>query len=212
MAEPSTTTYELRVWLPDRPGALGDVATRIGSVGGDVIGIQILETGGGSAIDDLTVTLPDHVPVSELIRVVRSAEGVAVEEVVSLDQPRPDAATAALDVVHAVVSAPYAARLATFCTQLRSFIAGDWAAVVSVDSGQALATCGDVPDIAWLAAFLDGSRHLREVDVTPGDIVWCELPRHGAAVASARSGRVFHAREREQVRMLGDIVNCLSLT
>ena len=49
----------LRVWLPDRPGALGAVASRIGSVKGDVTGIEILEQGGGRAIDDLVVTLPD---------------------------------------------------------------------------------------------------------------------------------------------------------
>ena len=35
------------------PSALGQVASRIGAVHGDVIGIEILERGGGSAIDDL---------------------------------------------------------------------------------------------------------------------------------------------------------------
>ena len=47
-------TYVVRLWLPDRPGALGQVASRIGAVHGDVVGIEILERGGGSAIDDLT--------------------------------------------------------------------------------------------------------------------------------------------------------------
>ena len=45
----------VRVWLPDRPGALGAVASRIGAVRGDVIGIDILERGGGRAVDELTV-------------------------------------------------------------------------------------------------------------------------------------------------------------
>ena len=36
-------TFVLRVWLPDRPGALGQVASRIGAVRGDVVGIDILE-------------------------------------------------------------------------------------------------------------------------------------------------------------------------
>ena len=39
----------LRVWLPDRPGALGAVASRIGGVKGDVVGIEILEQGAGRA-------------------------------------------------------------------------------------------------------------------------------------------------------------------
>ena len=38
-------TVVIRVWMPDRPGALGQVASRIGAVRGDVLGIEILEQG-----------------------------------------------------------------------------------------------------------------------------------------------------------------------
>ena len=40
--------YLIRVHLPDRPGALGAVASRIGSVGGDVISIDILQRQSGT--------------------------------------------------------------------------------------------------------------------------------------------------------------------
>ena len=40
-------TYVVRMWLPDRPGALGQVASRIGAVRGEIVGIDILERGGG---------------------------------------------------------------------------------------------------------------------------------------------------------------------
>ena len=33
---PTVHTVVMRVWLPDRPGALGQVASRIGAVKGDV--------------------------------------------------------------------------------------------------------------------------------------------------------------------------------
>ncbi|MBA3304000.1 MAG: amino acid-binding protein, partial [Acidimicrobiia bacterium] len=52
-------TFVVRLWLPDRPGALGQVASRIGAVRGDVVGIDILERGAGRAIDELVVQLPD---------------------------------------------------------------------------------------------------------------------------------------------------------
>ena len=52
-------TYLVRVWLPDRPGALGQVASRIGAVRGDVVGIEILERGAGRAVDELVVALPE---------------------------------------------------------------------------------------------------------------------------------------------------------
>ena len=35
--------YRLRIWLPDRPGALGLVASRIGAVGGDIEAVDILD-------------------------------------------------------------------------------------------------------------------------------------------------------------------------
>src|SRR4029450_3923447 len=60
-------TVVLRVWLPDRPGALGQVASRIGSVRGDVLGIEILESGGGRVVDELVIGLADSNLVDLLI-------------------------------------------------------------------------------------------------------------------------------------------------
>ena len=77
-------TYVVRLWLPDRPGALGQVASRIGSVRGDVVGIDILETGNGQAIDELVVELPDPSVVELLVHEVSQVDGVKVEEIRSL--------------------------------------------------------------------------------------------------------------------------------
>ena len=38
--------YVVRIRLPDRPGALGQVASRIGAVGGDIVAIDILDRSG----------------------------------------------------------------------------------------------------------------------------------------------------------------------
>ena len=54
-------SYVVRMWLPDRPGALGQVASRIGAVRGEIVGIEILERGAGRAIDELVVDLPERV-------------------------------------------------------------------------------------------------------------------------------------------------------
>ena len=40
--------YLIRLQLPDRPGALGAVASRIGAVGGDVVAIDILQRDNGT--------------------------------------------------------------------------------------------------------------------------------------------------------------------
>jgi hypothetical protein len=51
-------SYLLRVALPDRPGALGAVATAIGDVGGDIESIVVVERTEDSAVDDILVHLP----------------------------------------------------------------------------------------------------------------------------------------------------------
>src|ERR671911_548863 len=49
---PSSSAHVLvRVWLPDRPGALGLVASRIGAVRGDIVGVDVLERGTDVAVD-----------------------------------------------------------------------------------------------------------------------------------------------------------------
>ena len=78
-------TVIIRVWLPDRPGALGQVASRIGSVRGDVLGIEILEVGAGRVIDELVVALPDPALVDLMVNEVHAIDGVSVEYVRPID-------------------------------------------------------------------------------------------------------------------------------
>ena len=96
-------TVVVRVWLPDRPGALGAVASRIGGVRGDVMAIDVLERGGGRAVDELTVTLADGELVDLLVSEIGQVEGVDVEDV----RPLRD------DGIDRVVSAVTAARRLT---------------------------------------------------------------------------------------------------
>ena len=65
----------MRIWLPDRPGALGVIATGIGSAGGDLVGIDILERGGDRVIDELTIDLPDEGLIPVLLEAVCGARG-----------------------------------------------------------------------------------------------------------------------------------------
>src|SRR5579872_4579899 len=74
-------SFVMRVWLTDRPGALGAVASRIGSVGGDLIGIDILERGEGRVIDELTIDLPGEELIPLMLSKVGELDGVDVEDV-----------------------------------------------------------------------------------------------------------------------------------
>jgi len=203
------SSFVVRVWLPDRPGALGQVASRIGAVRGDVVGIEILERGGGSAIDELIVVLPDDVTMDLLLAEIRQVDGVAVEDVRPIDPDRPEAAIAALELAAALVETAPDKRLELFCEQLQRLVDGEWAIALRSD-GAAVVERGQPPDSGWLAAFFEGSRHITSCDhehSAPGDMVWTHLDAHCISVAAGRSHRPFHTRERQLVALLGRVAD-----
>src|SRR5438874_13524915 len=125
--------YVVRVWLPDRPGALGAVASRIGAVRGDLVGIDILETGGGRAIDELAVELPSERLVPLLVDEVGQVDGVDVEEVRPVDGALPDPRLDALETAAVLVQQANADDLLDVLTaEAQRDFAADWAVVVSV--------------------------------------------------------------------------------
>ncbi|MFL6204532.1 MAG: hypothetical protein ACJ739_04205 [Acidimicrobiales bacterium] len=204
-------TVVVRLWLPDRPGALGQVASRIGAVRGEIVGIEILERGAGRAIDELVVDLPAGALIDLLVEEVQQVDGVDVEEVrplaSRLHDPRLDALeTAALlvgatdrdELVHAVVQ------------HARRAVGAEWSAVVQLDGGGVLAEEGPAPPAAWLAAFVEGSRASARVacGVTgPDDVVWSPLPSAELALVIGRTGTAYRARERRQIAALARIVD-----
>lgn len=148
----------VRVWLPDRPGALGAVASRIGAVGGDVIGIDIIDRGAGRAVDELVVELPEDGLTDLLLREVADVEGVDVEDVRELDGPPPDPSVAALSLARSLRDAGTDRMPLLLAEGARQLLAADWAAVVPLDGAAPLAAAGpDVPADAWLAALVAGA-------------------------------------------------------
>ncbi len=203
------------MWLPDRPGALGQVASRIGAVRGDVVGIEILERGGGSAIDELVVALPDDVSRELLLTEIGYVDGVAIEDIRPIDPERPDAGMVALQIAASLVETEPDQRLDHFCDQLQHLVDGTWALAMRVDDSATLVQRGSPPDTAWLAAFFAGSRHIPAGEFgpsAPGDVVWAHLDASGISVASGRSDRPFHTRERQQVALLGRVADGLLST
>ena len=73
--------YRLRIWLPDRPGALGLVASRIGAVGGDIVAINILEREGGQAVDEFVIEIGGHHLIELLQSEIHEVDGVSVLEI-----------------------------------------------------------------------------------------------------------------------------------
>ena len=74
-------SYLLRVSLLDRPGSLGALAVALGSVGADILSLDVVERSAGYAIDDLVVDLPAGAMPDRLITAAEALPGVRVDSV-----------------------------------------------------------------------------------------------------------------------------------
>jgi hypothetical protein len=74
-----TMSYLLRLLLPDRPGALGAVATALGQVGIDIVSLAVVERSAVGAVDDLLVLLPPGGLADTALTAAQSVPGVRVE-------------------------------------------------------------------------------------------------------------------------------------
>jgi len=203
--------HVVRVWLPDRPGALGHVASRIGAVGGDVEGIEILERGAGRAIDELVVALADDARLPLLISEIGEVEGVDVEEVRPLAGEHPDAVLAVLELAVRAAEAPAGEVLDVLVGGLASYLETDWVVVLG-RSHELLAAAGEAPSAAWLAAFVAGAAHLPPgTEAAPTDLAWACLARRGSVLALGRKGRPFRARERALVTRMARLADALGV-
>jgi hypothetical protein len=207
MSEPDNgdRTLVVRLWLPDRPGALGQVASRIGAVKGDLLAIDILERGGGQVVDELVVSLPTSTPEELLAREIGAVDGVAVEEIRAVAADRRDPALALFELAAVVIEAADDHAFSTLCAGLLDALEADWA-VISAD-GVEVARAGAPPAASWLGAFLEGSEHLADDQDSPGDVLWARLARLGMVVAVGRAARAAHERERVRLRVLARIVD-----
>ena len=208
-------TYVLRVWLPDRPGALGAVASRIGAVKGDVTGIEILETGAGQAVDELVVRLPDATLVDLLVSEVRQVDGVKVEEVRTVGPEGHDPRSATLETAARLVGARTRSDLLVVARDVapRSLSAA-WVAVVDLEASEVLAAGDRAPGSSWLVAFVHGARTAEElggatgqVEPTGSDVIWSKLPEVDLAVVAGRDKIAWRERERRELDALAHIVS-----
>lgn len=132
----------VRVRLPDRPGALGQVASRIGAVRGDIVRIDVLEHGGGEAVDEFAVHLADLTLVPVLVREISEVDGADVESVREVAE-MPDAPLDALSSIATLCEAGTTAELASrLCAYARRELQADWCSLTL--DGQVLAADGTV--------------------------------------------------------------------
>ena len=200
-------TVVVRVWLPDRPGALGQVASRVGSVRGDVLAIEILEIGGGRVIDDLVVALPEASLGDLMVTEVHAIDGVSVEHVRAIAGGHADATVLSLSAAAELAETRPEERIGVFLEGVRRMTEATWAMIVR--ESDVVESVGEVPSAEWVTSLLAGSRHLGDPHATSSDMFWADLPRSGLWVAAGRDGRTVHDRERVRLDLFARIADAL---
>jgi len=205
------TSFVVRVWLADRPGALGAVASRIGAVGGDVTAIDILERGDGRVIDELTIDLPGEEIIPLMLAKIGELDAVDVEDVrqvvAGLPHPLADALEVAADLM---ATRSIGSLFEQLVAGIGSAFSAEWAAVVNDDGPVVLAASAGAPPVPWLEAFVTGTRSATADPAsaaTARDVAWASLESAGLAVLAGRAGRPFRARELRQLATLARIAD-----
>lgn len=137
----------LRIVLPDRPGALGAVATALGGVGADILSVDVIERGADCAIDDIVLELPPGKLADTLVSAAATVPGVEVESI------RPYAGQIdphrELELLDTLAARPPEALGALAAGVTRIFRAG-WAIVLGTpqaDASPVLAAGGAAPEL-----------------------------------------------------------------
>lgn len=170
--------FLMRVSLPDVPGSLGAVATAMGSVGADILAVEIVEKQQGVAVDDFVVGMPPDGLPDTLISACQGLDGVTVEWISRY--PEGGGLQSDLETLERMTNDPdHAAE--TLVASAPAVFRSQWAVLVEVQpDGRAVATFNtpmapdlDSDQLKELAPFDESHR----LDL-PGD--W--LPGYGDSV------------------------------
>jgi hypothetical protein len=208
-------SYLLRVALPDVPGSLGRLASAIGSAGGNIDAIEIVERShDGRAVDDVFLAAEQGVMPDSIISACTALEGV---EVLWISRYGAGSnLTRDLEVVEAMTSDPARAHdilvdllPATFVVDwaVRVRRAGDGAEVIH---GSPAAPSAIPADISWPRDLERGSRI--EVPERLRDMLFagCSVEEDELLVIARRGGPEILDSEIARLRHLAALATTIS--
>jgi hypothetical protein len=204
-------TFVLRVALPDRPGALGAVASRIGSVRGDVVAVEIVERTGGRAVDEFVVQLSDEALLPLLLSEMTEVDGVLVEEAHPISGGIRDRRLDAYDTAAVIVAQRNPTDvLASLASRTRQELDALWSCVVDVEQSMLVASEGSAPAAAWVAGYVQARRRgdpLAEGDDDDDQIHWVDLAAWDLVLVVGRPGWRLGTREHDRMAALARLAD-----
>jgi hypothetical protein len=206
-------SYLLRVELPDVPGSLGRLASAIGTAGGNIDAIEIVERREGKAVDDVFLAANQGVMPDSIVSACTQLEGVKVLWISRYGAG--SNLTRDLEVVEAMTSDPDVARN-TLVDLLPATFVVDWALRVrrEGDGGKVLhgspAAPADIPDgIAWPKDLDRGRRIDVPDDLSDWLVAGCSIGEDEMIVVARRGGPEILDSEIARLRHLAALATSI---
>ncbi|MET8389936.1 amino acid-binding protein [Streptosporangium canum] len=204
----------LRVSFPDRPGALGQVARVLGTLGADILQVTVLERETGRAVDDFTVSWPgaaDADTVRDRLSVIPGIRVEAVWPTREIPGAAPD-----YDLLKHVAADPGRA-FATLVDAAPGLVSAEWAVTVSSGTGELVHRSWQAPASLDEAGGLAGVKAgdltpLRPLTLAAGRhrLMSLPVPDAGLHLILARTdGPAFHRAELDRAIRIVEIVAIL---
>ncbi len=204
----------LRVSFPDRPGALGQVARVLGTLGADILQLTVLEREAGRVVDDFTVSWPGPFDAEGVRDRLSAVPGIRVEAVWptrEIPGAAPD-----YDLLKHVASDPGRA-LATLVDAIPDLVSAEWAVAVSSESGELVHRSWQAPGSLDEEGGVSGVKTadltcLRPSALTAGRHRFMSLPVPGAGihlVLARTEGPSFHRAELDRAIRVVEIVSII---
>ncbi|HEY4928784.1 MAG TPA: hypothetical protein VIH95_06495 [Acidimicrobiales bacterium] len=211
--------YLIRVQLPDRPGALGAVASRIGSVGGDVVSIDILQRDNRVVVDELGVGLAGDHLLGLLRDEILEVDGVTIEALRAVEGPLPDRHAELLDIATELfIQSSREVLLDHLADRVRRSLVADFAAIIDADTTRVTASHGDPPSddelramALWAVTPLSSPVGAHEngsetADQSP-NVAAAEMVRAGVVLVVGRVAPVLRSRERQWIAIMAELAD-----
>jgi hypothetical protein len=206
--------FLVRVALPDRPGALGAVTSRIGAVGGDVVSLEILQRDKGAVVDEFGVTLPDRESIALLEAEILEVDGVSVEIIRHREGPFIDRDGELLELAAHLVGASTLDRLARdLVGRVQTSLWTDFVALVDGETLTIVDGVGDLlPDEQLRALALSTHSPRDWSDDDPGrlgseHVAVAAMMRAGHTVVAGRRAPVWRPRERQWIAIMVELAD-----
>ncbi|GHH69631.1 amino acid-binding protein [Streptosporangium violaceochromogenes] len=204
----------LRVSFPDRPGALGQVARVLGTLGADILQVTVLEREAGRAVDDFTVSWPGFPDLDDVRDRLSGVPGIRVEGVWPTREIPGSASD--YDLLKHVAADPGRA-FATLVDAAPALVSAEWAAAVS-EAGELVHRSWQAPHSLDEESGLWGIkaadlRSLRPCAMSAGRhrFMTIPVPEKSLHLVLARTeGPAFHRAELDRAIRVVEIVCILS--